>query len=90
MSIDIEQAYNTGHLLLHNDPREKEHCETVYNMIKDLIAHIRVNPSMNHSDWNKYMRQMKLKYHIAPSVITLNYHYRNLVYNNVIKPCIKF
>lgn len=90
MSIDIEQAYNTGYLLLHNDPREKDQCETVYDMIKDLVNYINMNPSMNHSDWNKYMRQMKLKYHIAPSVITLNYHYRNLVYNNVIEPCTKF
>jgi ELP3 family radical SAM enzyme/protein acetyltransferase len=90
MSLDIEDAYNTNYLLLHNDPREKDQCEVVYDMIKDIVTYIKTNPSINYSDWNKYMREMKVKYHIAPSVITLNYHYRNLVYNNVIDPCILF
>ena len=73
-----------------NDPRENTQCETIYNMIKEMVANIKANPSINYSDWNKHMRSMKVKYHIAPSVITLNYHYRNLVYRGELEPCIKF
>jgi len=93
MSMDIEDLhsnYNTGNLLLHSDPRENTQCETVYNMIKEMVANIKANPSINYNEWNKHMRNMKVKYHIAPSVITLNYHYRNLVYRGEIDPCIKF
>ncbi len=82
--IDIEDTYKTSHLLIHSEPTDNPKSKEINDYVMDLIAYLQDNPSVDNNTYKHYCHQLKRKYKIAPSTASLNYVYRNLVYNNMI------
>lgn len=85
--MSINESYDTSNLLIRQDQTDPVKINIIYDMIKEMIGAINANPSIK---WNSLLRRMRSTYHIAPAVVSLNYHYRNMVHRGEIEPCVKF
>ena len=89
---DIEE-YNkrfnpreVSNLLFRTKFSEKDEIK-VKLFIKELIEILnkKVMNDMSKQDWKEIISKLKKEYHIAPSTVSLNYYYRQLVCMNEIK-----
>lgn len=65
---------------------KEKHQEFLHDFINSLNDEENVNPHI----FTKIKKQLKKKYHMAPSTVSLNYTYFNMVQNNLIKRCHSF